>query len=257
MYAVFLGNVRFPVAPGKITMKIKNQNKTIDLIDGSQVNVLKQAGLTDINFEVLIPQQKYSFANYEKVTPKKYEVVSFRNAKYFLDQFEKMKQKKKPIQFIVWRETGNLPRGVRKNGKMILTSSSLLDTNITVSLEDYEIKEDSENGTDLIVSFSLKKYVSYGTIEVKFEKPKKKNDKPKVSTKKKRDSSSKKKEKTYKVKKGDCLWNLAKKFYDDALQWKNIYDANKKVIEKAAKAHGRSSSSNGYWIYPGSILKLP
>ena len=31
----------------------------------------------------------------------------------------------------------------------------------------------------------------------------------------------------------------------------------KAAIEAAAKKYGRSSSSNGWWIYPGTVLKLP
>ena len=40
-------------------------------------------------------------------------------------------------------------------------------------------------------------------------------------------------------------------------KWQSIYNLNKAAIEAAAKKHGRSSSSNGWWIYPGTVLKLP
>ena len=40
-------------------------------------------------------------------------------------------------------------------------------------------------------------------------------------------------------------------------KWRNIYNANKKVIEAAAKKHGRRNSDNGHWIYPGTVLTLP
>lgn len=35
----------------------------------------------------------------------------------------------------------------------------------------------------------------------------------------------------------------------------SLYSMNKDVIEKAAKAHGKSSSENGRFIYPGTVLK--
>ena len=36
-----------------------------------------------------------------------------------------------------------------------------------------------------------------------------------------------------------------------------IYELNKDTIEAAAKKYGRSSSSKGWWIYPGTVLQLP
>ena len=75
--------------------------------------------------------------------------------------------------------------------------------------------------------------------------------KPSLSTYKKA------KTKTYIVKKGDSLWNLAKKFYKDGKKQTKIYNANKSVIEKAAKKHGKSSSGRGKWIYHGTKLTIP
>ena len=62
---------------------------------------------------------------------------------------------------------------------------------------------------------------------------------------------------TYTIKKGDTLWAIAKKFYNNGAKWKTIYNANKSIIEKTAKSHGRKSSSNGQWIYPGVKLTIP
>lgn len=62
---------------------------------------------------------------------------------------------------------------------------------------------------------------------------------------------------TYTVVKGDCLWNLAKKFYGKSAQFTKIYNANSETIESAAKSHGKSSSNNGHWIYPGTVLTIP
>ena len=52
---------------------------------------------------------------------------------------------------------------------------------------------------------------------------------------------------TYVVKKGDCLWAIAKKknIYNDSFLWPVIYEANKGKIKKASL------------IYPGQKLKIP
>lgn len=62
---------------------------------------------------------------------------------------------------------------------------------------------------------------------------------------------------TYTVKSGDTLWGIAQKFYGSGAKWTTIYNANKDIIEKTAKKHGRSSSDNGHWIYPGTVLTIP
>ena len=47
-YYFYLGNVLLPVAPKKLDIKISNKNKTYDLMNYSDINVLKKAGLTSI-----------------------------------------------------------------------------------------------------------------------------------------------------------------------------------------------------------------
>lgn len=61
----------------------------------------------------------------------------------------------------------------------------------------------------------------------------------------------------YEVKSGDTLWELAKQFYGDAAKYLVLYDSNREVIEQAAKKRGKSSSSSGYWIFPGTQLTVP
>ena len=78
------------------------------------------------------------------------------------------------------------------------------------------------------------------TLKVEYTKVKKNKDKskdrPKVTYT------------TYKIKKKDTLWKIAKKKLGKGKRWKEIYKLNKKVIEAAAKKHGRKSSKNGKYI---------
>ena len=48
------------------------------------------------------------------------------------------------------------------------------------------------------------------------------------------------------MKKGDCLWNIAKKFYGPGAKYTVIYNANKGVI-----------GSNPNLIYPGQVYTIP
>lgn len=230
-YHFYMGKMLCPIAPSKLQLKIANNNKTVTLINEGEVNILKQAGLTDVSFELLLPNVKYPFATYKS---------GFKNAKYFLDELEKMKVDNKPFQFIVTR--------LFPNGKM------LFDTNMKVSLESYEIKEDAKQGFDVVVSVKLKQYKEFGTktCNVTFV-----SSKPTVSVQNTRTATSAPSKGTYTVQKGDCLWNIAKKYYGKGSKYTAIYDANKDIIEKTAKKYGRQSSSNGHWIYPGTVLNIP
>lgn len=62
---------------------------------------------------------------------------------------------------------------------------------------------------------------------------------------------------SYTVVSGDTLWGIAAKKLGSGTKWTSIYDANAGTIESAAKAHGKSSSDHGHWIWPGTVLTIP
>ncbi len=148
-YDLYLGKMLMPVTPSKIQMSIKNQNKTLTLIDDGEINLLKEAGLTTIQFTLLIPQVSYPFARYGG--------SGFVAAKTYLDYFEQLKKAKEPFQFIVSR---CMPKGKR-----------LFDTNLSVGLEEYTVKEDAGNGFDLEVSITLRQYRHYATKTLSIDIP--------------------------------------------------------------------------------------
>ena len=218
MYYFYMGSVLLPVSPEKMTLKVKNANKTMTLINEGEVNFLRQAGLTEFEFDVLIPAVQYSFAKYDG---------GFKSPAFFTNHFEKLKTSKEPFQFIVSRQ---MP-----DGKMIF------DTNITVSMESYTVKEQAKERSDLVVSIKLKQYRSYGTKIVKIT-----NNQANVSTERPTTNSpAPKKTTTYTVKSGDCLWNIAKKLYGDGSKYTLIYEANKDKI------------TNPNLIYADQVLTIP
>lgn len=148
-YDLYLGKMLMPITPSKISMAINNQNKTINLINDGELNLLKSAGLTDVQFTLLIPQVSYPFARYGD--------GGFVGASTYLDYFEQLKQAKAPFQFILSR--------------CMPTGKALFDTNMTVSLEDYTITEEAKNGFDLQVAISLKQYKHYATKTISVEIP--------------------------------------------------------------------------------------
>lgn len=222
-YDFYLGKCLLPIPPGKLKIKINNENETVTLINEGEINILKKAGLTDIEFECSIPQIQYPFAVYKS---------GFKGADYFLDYFESLKTGKQPFQFIVCRQK--------------LDGKNLFDTNMKVSMEGYSITEDAKDGFDLSVKIKLKQYRDYGTktINISFGV-----GRPKATVEPQRETAASPVPavaQSYTVAKGDCLWNIAKKFYGNGSKYSVIYNANKGVV-----------GGNPNLIYPGQVLTIP
>lgn len=219
----------FPITPGELTTKVGSNNKVITLISEGDINVLKSPSLIEVEFEARFPMRKYPYSR---------EFSDFEN---YANKFTELKEDKKPFRFIVARTT---PHGKRT-----------WDTNILVALEDFEIYETADEGDDVLVSFKLKQYKEYGvkTLKAKSSKPTttSTSDVPRSTDNKTATA------KTYTVRSGDTLWAIAKAKYGNGSKWTVIYNANKSVIEAAAKKHGKNSSSNGHWIYPNTVLTIP
>lgn len=61
----------------------------------------------------------------------------------------------------------------------------------------------------------------------------------------------------YAVSKGDTLWRIAGQTLGDPKRYAEIYELNKETIEVRAKERGKKDSSNGHWLFPGTVLQLP
>ncbi len=201
-YRMYLGKHLMPVPPEKLELKVNNKNKTTDLLNGGEINLVKQAGLTDIKFDLLIPNVKYPFATYKH---------GFKRAYYYLRILERYKTEKKNFSFILYR---TMPNG-----------TNTYQTALKVTLEDYTIKEEAKNGFDVVVTIQLKQYVSYGAKTAKIVNGK-------TMTKKLgRAMKETKLPTTHKVKKTDTIWSIAKKYYGDELKYLPIRRANSRLLK--------------------------
>jgi len=199
-YFFFMDKTLLPVAPPKMQIKLNNKNKTVNLINDGEVNILKSPGLTEVSFEVLLPNAQYPFANY---------FMGFQASDHFLNLFNRWKVNFNPFQFIVCRMNHNY--------------DFLFDTNLKVAMEDYEIIEDANNGSDVIASIRLKQYKPYATktLDVKTNK-----DGTKTATIKTARETTKEIPQIHKVIAGQTLWQICKAKLGDGSRWQEIAKLN-------------------------------
>lgn len=216
-YTCYLGGMEVPT-PAKLTVKIKGNNKTLVLLNEGEINFLRTPGLTEITVPLVFPMLGGS-----------------RSPSEYLEMLEDLKAGKKTTQFILVRAS---PDGRR-----------LYDTNMTVSVESYNIVEDAKKGLDVSVDVNLKQWRDYGTKTATVEQPAGTGQAPTVTVEQERDASTAPTTKSYTVVKGDSLWAIAKKYYGNGARYTEIYNANKSTID----AHGGGPNM----IWPGDVLMIP
>lgn len=133
----YIDDLLLPITPAKVTTKVANKNDVVTLLNGEELNLLKKPGLTEFSFEFRVPSEDFP------------SVKQFVSPQTVLNKLEDLKSNKKSFQFIIIRTPyePNLNNSVNK----------------TVTVEEYQILEDAENGADLIISIELKQYIHLKT----------------------------------------------------------------------------------------------
>jgi hypothetical protein len=219
----------FPITPGELNIKVGSNNKVVTLINEGDINIMKSPALTEVTFEARFPMRKYPYSR---------DPGDFQS---YFDKFKELKEKKKSFRFIVTRTT---PKGSR-----------LWDTDILVALEDFEILESADEGDDVLIEFQLKQWKNYGVVTIQTKQKAPTTTSTSNTTRPATNKTAT--TQTHTVKDGDTLSAIAKKFYGDATLYTKIFEANKTGLDNEAKKHGKQSSSNGHWIYPGYVLTIP
>lgn len=202
--------IMLPVNPESFAFTEKHNNTSVNVNSIGEVNLLGKRNLKTGTISSHFPKRDRNYAN-----------NSGRQAPYtYINKLLSWKSSGKPVQ-------------------LIITGTKI---NFQVTIETLKYGEQDGTG-DVYYDLTLKEY---RTVEIK--KTKLKKTKKKKTTKKKskpKRPAAKKKTKTYTVKSGDCLWNIAKRFYGNGAQYTKIYNANRGKIK------------NPNLIYPGQKLTIP
>lgn len=200
--------IMLPVNPESFAFTEKHNNTSVNVNSIGEVNLLGKRYLKTGTISSHFPKRDRNYAN-----------NSGRQAPYtYINKLLSWKSSGKPV-------------------RLIITGTKI---NFQVTIETLKYGEQDGTG-DVYYDLTLKEYRA---VEIKKTKLKKKKKTTKKKSKPKR-PAAKKKTKTYTVKSGDCLWNIAKRFYGNGAQYTKIYNANRGKIK------------NPNLIYPGQVLTIP
>lgn len=232
MYDVYINKTLMPVSPSKVTFKSKNMNKAFNLVDGGEVNIPKFEGLKTVEMSLMFPSQRYPFAKYRAM---------FEPPINFIEKLENLKQEKKIFQLVITREISSNSLELGLND----FSSTSFDTNLTVTLEEFTVKEDSEYGNDIFVDLVFKEYkeISKKVLKVIDNKELSKNvkngkeaqqfinrfnsNKQMAFIKQKRPISVEMKTGNIKVDSDTLLWQVVRKFQGNTKALNKVMSDNK------------------------------
>lgn len=202
-----------PVNPPELTIQGGGSEETsIDVIKGGERTVIGDKKLTTVSFSSFFP---------------KHYDASFCESSKIPDPWEAVKLIEK------WRESG-------KPVKLLITGTNI---NMYASIPKFEYQEKGGEPGDVYFSIEFKefKFITIREIVQDNSKALKKTKQESQRPNPQPQSSVR----YHTVGPGDCLWNLARKYYGSGAQYPKIYEANRPPIQ------------NPNLIIDGWRLKIP
>ncbi len=202
--------ILLPVNPEKLTVKRGSATSNIEIAELGEITMYKGRPAIQFTFSSFFPLHKFSGTKTEELT-KPLTLVK---------RIAGWQERKKPIH-------------------LIITNCGI---DLYCSIESFTYYEEGGDVGTIHYTLSLKEYREIKVRQVKV------NTSTRTATvnntQQRVDNSTT--PDTYTVVYGDCLWNLAKKFYGSGAQYTKIYEANKSLI-----------GPNPNTLYVGWVLTIP
>lgn len=220
---------QFPVLPEKIKVTVKGQATSVNIDSlGELIHKGRREAMT-VSFSSFFPA---SYGSSYCACAKKYYKTPKQCKNWILSMME------------------------AKNPAHLVLDGSPLGLNIYAVVTSFVPEEEGGDVGTLYYSIELKEYRVATVKKIKVSSGSKGKNKKTTSSGKTRVNNTAKK-KTYTIRKGDCLWNIAKKYYGNGARYTKILNANKSVLDKAARKYGYSNCKNGNLIFPGTKITIP
>lgn len=202
--------IQLPVLPESFKAKNGSKNDSINIAGLGEITIMQGRPALQFSFSSFFPATRFPGI----------QVSSITKPLTLIEKINSWKAGDKPVHFI----------------------ATACGVDIFATIESFDYEEDGGDPGTYQYSITLKEYREITVRQVTVDVPKQtatvKKEEPRV------DNTVQ--PKTYTVKSGDCLWNIAKKYYGNGSQYTKIYNANKGVI-----------GGNPNLIYPGQVLTIP
>ena len=211
MWITFNGEkekIRLPVLPEKVKVSMGTNDQSVDVAGLGEILIAQSRKATEFSFSSFFPAAAFPGIAVQYVT----------KPSALRDKLIEWKNSDKPVHLII---TG-------------------LDIDVYCRITKFVPTEEGGDVGTVHYDISFKEYREPKVRQVKVE----------ISTKTatvqqntaRTDNTTP--AQTYTVKKGDCLWNIAKKFLGNGAKYMTIFNLNKGILK------------NPNLIYPGQVLRL-
>lgn len=215
MVKTFFNGVLLPVNPlDDITVQIKSDNKTYTSIALGEISRIGRPKLKSIKIKSLFTDQVYPFTS----------TSSAQSTRSYVDMIE-------------------LCMSNQQTARLIIIGDGI-DINMLCSVESFKPKIAWGETNERYYELELQEYREPAIKRIQLAAQPSPNQ-PAPASASKSNAKGPEKPKTYVVKSGDCLWNIAKKYYGNGAQYTKIYEANKDKIKKPSL------------VYAGQELVIP
>ena len=202
--------IHFPVNPEELTISCDGKFDSIDITGLGEILIQQDRPAMEISWSSFLPSAYFPGMNFKEIF----------DPYWVSNRINEWKTRKGPCHLIV--------------------TNTPIDLFVLVS--KYKLSERGGDIGTVYYDISLKEYREITTRQVKIdiesETATVENGETRV------DNSAQ--PQTYTVKSGDCLWNIAKRFYGNGAEYTKIYEANKGTI-----------GGNPNLIYDGQVLTIP
>lgn len=205
--------ISVPVLPAKLKVTSPGKNETTTVLELGEILRLRKKGLRTVAWDSFFPRHNAPYVTGRITDP--IEVVR---------AIQTVRDSLTPVRFLI--------------------TGTDLDINVRMGIETFDYEERSGELGDFYYSIKLSEWRDYSPRRITLPPEPAKPAQAKEPERTGKPAAAAKK--TYTVKSGDCLWNIAKKFYGKGSDYTKIYNANKGTIGK-----------NPNLIYAGQVLTIP